>query len=212
VNGSRLDELEKRIATLEAHMKVAVIVGAIIGVTGSGLTSILWSGFVSANRQVEALQKGTGELDARVAALRRDVDSNLTAAVERGKAQILAFASRQIDQAARDAVTRLSHTAASIEWQPLQLENGWANHTPGYADASVHKDAFGVVHLRGLVSSGTGVVATLPERYRPDAAVMTAVACAENQPCRAVVNVNGLLWFSPGAAWVSINEIQFRAK
>lgn len=50
------------------------------------------------------------------------------------------------------------------------FENSWANFAGGHQVAGFYKDAFGRVHLQGLVAGGTipATIFTLPEGYRPD--------------------------------------------
>jgi hypothetical protein len=47
--------------------------------------------------------------------------------------------------------------------------NSWVNFGSNWADAAYWKDPFGVVHLRGLIKSGTvgNTAFTLPPGYRP---------------------------------------------
>lgn len=56
-------------------------------------------------------------------------------------------------------------------WNAPTLANGWANFGGGFNPAGYWKDPAGVVHLRGLLASGTlnGAAAmfTLPAGYRP---------------------------------------------
>jgi hypothetical protein len=58
-------------------------------------------------------------------------------------------------------------------WQRLELIGGWTNYSPAYEGAGYRKDKQGQVHLRGLVSQGSGVppnstiIAVLPAGYRP---------------------------------------------
>jgi hypothetical protein len=48
--------------------------------------------------------------------------------------------------------------------------NSWVNFGSGWADAAYWKDPFGMVHLRGLIKSGTVTASafTLPPGYRPE--------------------------------------------
>lgn len=69
----------------------------------------------------------------------------------------------------------LPHTVGhdSLEQPELKLvsvfTNGWVNFGGAFLDAGYYKDAFGFVHLRGIIKSGTiGAVAfTLDAGYRP---------------------------------------------
>jgi len=64
------------------------------------------------------------------------------------------------------------------------LQNGWVNFGSGQADAAFTKDATGVVHVRGVVKSGTvspttGTVFTLPVGFRPTAIVYTSALTSD---------------------------------
>jgi len=120
VTASKFDELEKRIATLETHLKVAVIVGTFIGVTGSGLVTILWTSFRDAKREVDVVEKNAISLDGRIGALRADIDSNLAVTVDNRKKEIVAFAANQMARAVNDeALSReiLASVAAELKAQ-----------------------------------------------------------------------------------------------
>jgi hypothetical protein len=118
-----------------------------------------------------------------------------------------------MSHAALDARAAFKESMATHAWQPLQLKNGWSNNSTGYPNASFYRDAIGIVHLRGIVSRGSGViVANLPPSYRPPTAMVYDVACAAAQPCRAIINAKGAIRFSPGGSWTSLNEIHFTAQ
>jgi hypothetical protein len=52
----------------------------------------------------------------------------------------------------------------------VTFQNSWANTGGGLAPAGFYKDKFNIVHLRGVIDTGTtGTVAfTLPVGYRPE--------------------------------------------
>lgn len=52
-------------------------------------------------------------------------------------------------------------------WQIPTLLNGWANYGSGFMSAGFFKDTSGIVHLRGMVRSGSGNICVLPAGYRP---------------------------------------------
>jgi hypothetical protein len=54
-------------------------------------------------------------------------------------------------------------------WSIPVLENSWTNYGNGFSPASYFKDSLGMVHLRGLVATGTfnACILTLPAGYRP---------------------------------------------
>jgi hypothetical protein len=57
------------------------------------------------------------------------------------------------------------------DWQPVTPEmflNGWDNYTADFNQAGFFKDSMGIVHLKGLVSSGSDrLIFMLPSGYRP---------------------------------------------
>ena len=60
---------------------------------------------------------------------------------------------------------------AQESWTALPLTNDWVNYgSSPYAPAQYYKDTNGVVHLRGIIKSGTAVqiCTALPADYRPE--------------------------------------------
>lgn len=53
------------------------------------------------------------------------------------------------------------------DWLPLSLQNSWVA-VSGYVTPAVYRDPLGVVWLRGRVQGGSGPVAVLPLRHRPE--------------------------------------------
>ena len=47
------------------------------------------------------------------------------------------------------------------------FQNGWANVPGPFETAAFYKDHEGVVHLKGVVTGGTGLIFQLPSGYRP---------------------------------------------
>lgn len=93
------------------------------------------------------------------------------------------------------------------------LGNAWVNYDPAYNSVGFWKDAFGVVHLKGSIKSGTmqTTAFTLPPGYRP----------AKNEATSnlSVGAFGGLRIFSSGAvapwegtnAYFSLDGVTFRA-
>ncbi len=76
----------------------------------------------------------------------------------------LAEAIRNLDARIRE----LANTKPKLQdWQAAGLEGLWSN-VAGFAPASYWKDPHGLVHLRGRVTGGSGVIFTLPTNYRPE--------------------------------------------
>jgi hypothetical protein len=71
-----------------------------------------------------------------------------------------------------DTTNTLTATNMAAEaWIAPTFSGTWANVGGGFNNAGYYKDPFGVVHLRGLVKSGTipSTIFTLPVGYRPTA-------------------------------------------
>lgn len=87
-------------------------------------------------------------------------------------------------------------------WTALPFEAGWTNYGSTHITGAFRKDQLGKVHLRGLVSKGSGapsgpdVIATLPPGYRPPMRMLFSVGSgAPNEFGRVDVMPTGeLLW------------------
>lgn len=93
------------------------------------------------------------------------------------------------------------------------LLNSWVNYGGTYATAGYWKDAEGIVHLHGLVKSGTigAAIFTLPAGYRPAADQQTAVV-SNGVYGYCAVRSSGNVEASSGAnTTFSLNGITFRA-
>lgn len=94
------------------------------------------------------------------------------------------------------------------------FQNAWANYGSGYTTAAFYKDPLGVVHLRGLLRSGSvGVPAfTLPEGYRP-AAIELIGTISNGAAGRIDVTATGNVTpTSPSSnVWVTLSGLSFRA-
>lgn len=94
------------------------------------------------------------------------------------------------------------------------FQNSWVNYGSGYTDAQYFKDQFGVVHLRGLVKSGTvGTVPifTLPVGYRPGKHHLIP-ACSNSSYGQVNIETNGEVWAQVGSnIWFSLDGVSFRA-
>lgn len=93
------------------------------------------------------------------------------------------------------------------------FSNSWVNYGAGYNTAAFFKDPNGVVHLKGLIKSGTvtSAVFTLPSGYRPAA---TEVQPIVSNGAAGYIDIqnNGVLKVVGGSsAWASLDGITFRA-
>ena len=100
--------------------------------------------------------------------------------------------------------------------QTPTLLNSWVNYGSGYESASYFKDKCGVVHLAGMVKSGTTtaetVIFTLPEGYRPRTS--EKFFCVSlNAICVIDVYATGNVAIKTGAnsGWISLSGISFLA-
>lgn len=77
---------------------------------------------------------------------------------------------------ARDYINTLETQVTTPSVLTPTLINGWSNLANGYKGACYYKDKIGIVHLSGVITSGTvstgTVVFTLPEGYRPSATLI----------------------------------------
>jgi hypothetical protein len=93
------------------------------------------------------------------------------------------------------------------------FSNSWVNYGAGYNTAAFFKDPNGVVHLKGLIKSGTVTNAafTLPSGYRPAA---TEVQPIVSNGAAGYIDVltNGMVRVMGGSStWASLDGITFRA-
>lgn len=99
------------------------------------------------------------------------------------------------------------------------MQNSWVSYDGGtdYGIAGYYKDAAGVVHLRGLIKSGTmGAAAfTLPAGFRPQyRCIFMGLSANNNTICRVDVFQNGQVAPQGGSGsnvWVSLEGMSFMA-
>jgi hypothetical protein len=109
----------------------------------------------------------------------------------------------------------LKANKAQEAWIEPTLLNGWVNFGSGNAIANYMKDEFGVVHLRGLIKSGTTtagtVLLTLPLGYRPLLNTYFIVADG-NGFARLFIGANGNVGIENDATntYLSLNQISFK--
>ncbi len=92
------------------------------------------------------------------------------------------------------------------------FQNSWVNYGSGWREAGFWRDPFGVVHLRGLIASGTiGQTAfTLPPGFRPSASEVFATV-SNNLLGRVSVLSGGAVVCDVGSnVWLSLSGITFR--
>jgi hypothetical protein len=94
------------------------------------------------------------------------------------------------------------------------FENSWVSYNSAtYQTAAFYKDAFGVVHLKGLIKNGTiGAAAfTLPAGYRPPL-TLNGVTTSNGAFGDWDIDTAGVVRPANGSnIWFSLNNISFRA-
>lgn len=109
----------------------------------------------------------------------------------------------------------IAGTITQDSWQTPALLNSWVNYGGGYNSAGYFRDKNGIVHLQGLVKSGTAanaIIFILPAGYRPSAHELQTSFSAAGA-CRIDIDANGNIWaFTNGStSWLSLDGITFRA-
>lgn len=97
------------------------------------------------------------------------------------------------------------------DWHAPTLLNGWVNAGAPYLNAGYRKDPFGVVHLRGMVITGTvnTVLFTLPVGYRPSASMYFTITSAASV-ARLLIEATGNVTITQGSStWTSLNGVTF---
>lgn len=101
--------------------------------------------------------------------------------------------------------------------QTPTLQNGWVNYGAAYESATYWKDSCGIVHLAGMIKSGTTtaetVIFTLPAEYRPRASEKF-FAVSLNAICVIDIYSTGNVAIKTGAnaGWLSLSGINFRSE
>jgi hypothetical protein len=99
-------------------------------------------------------------------------------------------------------------------WTAPSFLNGWLNYGNGYNPAGYFKDSMGMVHLRGLVKSGTmnAAIFNLPAGYRP--AYRNLFVNQSNGAIGRpdVTTVGDVIPAAGSNAWFSLDGISFRAE
>lgn len=116
----------------------------------------------------------------------------------------------------QDAAITPAKIAPQEAWITPTLLNDWVyyDYGPEYDNAGYYKDSMGIVHLRGLIKSGTsGDMFVLPVGYRPLMRKIFPQICGNNTLARVDVSANGTVSGQvSNNAWVSLEGITFRAE
>jgi hypothetical protein len=219
MEGSRFDEIERRLATLETHVRVAAIAGAVVGLTISTLVSALWVGFRTAKEAIDHLQRSAVALKAEtdasrnaVLAVRKTIDTGVAEAIRNGKRELDSHRATQLRMVTDEARRNIAAAATAPAFALLPLQNRWVNYNrQTFGEARATRDAFSVVRLSGVVKEGTGNIATLPATYRPNFDVLATVACSEATPCKVTIGATGVLRPHSTYKWLSLDGVSFVA-
>lgn len=112
-------------------------------------------------------------------------------------------------------------SATIPNWFDVQMNDtpttGWEKYSDSYNLPSFSKSSSGRVFLKGLVKGKSassavtnGVIATLPEGYRPEARLAFQTLASPNVAARVDVKPNGdIVMYAGNATWISLDSISF---
>lgn len=134
------------------------------------------------------------------------------AAVGLGSADNTSDANKPVSTAQQAALDAKADKALEA-WTAPTLTNSWISNGSGYNSVGFYKDSFGVVHLRGLIESGSMQASafTLPVGYRPPAREFFGTV--SNALFGSVfVDPDGtVVPWSGSNTWFSLDGLTFRA-
>lgn len=113
--------------------------------------------------------------------------------------------------------TKLGYlTAPASSWTVPTYLNSWHKYDTTYNEPAYYKDAFGFVHLRGMIAGGSSAGAAmfiLPAGYRPILRVLTGVHSATGF-ARLDIETNGTVALigSGSTSWTSLECVTFKAE
>lgn len=93
--------------------------------------------------------------------------------------------------------------------------SGWVNYSTEYNSCAFRKDAFGYVHLKGLIKNGTigYAIFTLPSGYRPAKRYLLTTSTNPNAYARLDIQVTGNVDPITGSnSYYSLDGIIFKAE
>ena len=99
-------------------------------------------------------------------------------------------------------------------WTAPTFTNGWLNYGGGFQTVAYYKDFLGIVHVRGLIKSGTlsQPMFTLPAGFRPSATIGFATNTDTGIGNLQVTALGQIQIVSGGTGFVYLDAIQFRAE
>lgn len=105
----------------------------------------------------------------------------------------------------------VTYQTTSNVYTPAVLLNSWVNVGIPYYDAAYHKDANGLVRLRGMIKSGatTTTAFSLPIEYRPVSSMIFA-SIGNDVIAKILVDANGdVVLFGDTSTGISLDNIAF---
>lgn len=112
---------------------------------------------------------------------------------------------------------KLSGRIIQESWIVPSLLNSWVNFNSGFEASVYYKDKEGVIHLKGVVKSGTSrTILILPTGYRPiNTRIMTVPSAYSTGLVVGFIDIknNGEIKYTPNSTiplWISLNGIPFR--
>lgn len=128
-----------------------------------------------------------------------------------GNADNTSDANKPVSTAQQTALDLKANKALPALTTPT-LSNSWVDFGGGFQTAGYYKDEFEMVHLSGLVKSGTigAAIFTLPAGFRPAADMQFPVASYGYGSC-LVTPSGSVLAFAGSNTWYSLDGICFRA-
>ena len=97
-------------------------------------------------------------------------------------------------------------------WQAVSFQHSWVDYGGSFGNAAYMKDAFGVVHLRGMIKSGTlgSSAFTLPAGCRPPAQVLQSTISNGAVGRLDITTAGAVTPTAPSSnAWVSLDGVTF---
>lgn len=103
-----------------------------------------------------------------------------------------------------------------MPWITPTLLNGWVNYGGGFSEAGYFKDVIGIVHLKGVITGGSGTMFKLPVGYRPKT-IKKIVTISNDGISEKLASVNilpdGSVNLDFGSnTWFTLDGISFRVE
>lgn len=96
------------------------------------------------------------------------------------------------------------------DWTAPALSGSWTDYGGEYSTTGYFRDKNGIVHLRGVIQSGSGAIFTLPTGFRPALREIHLVQAISGVAQIHILS-DGLVTLVDGTPWISLDGITFRA-